>query len=193
MPSINPNYVAVPQPNPSVPAGHRAKCRRCGAVDNVAYRGSDQRSARCGACGGSLARRRAPRQPKVISFVVVRQLNGESYGDIPCVDLFMAERETIGFVERGPVARSRVAAIVELLDNSRTGSVRVLRYENYKQRRSSTEWVAGCVPCKGRGLIGVRVPGRDGDKSTIKYVACEACKGLGGELTRKVMLGRAIR
>lgn len=193
MPHINPNYQATPEPNNSVPSGHRAKCRRCGAVDNVSYRLQDKRKAVCGACGGSLARRRAPKAPKVISYVVVRQLNGEAYGDVSCIDQFSAEREALRYCERGPVARSRVAAIIELLDDARTGNVRVLSYSNYKQRRAEVVWSGGCEGCKGKGLIGVRVPAKAPDKSVVKYVACELCKGLGGELTRRVMLGRSLK
>lgn len=182
------------QANNSVPAGHRAKCRTCGAVDNVAYRGGDRRSARCGACGSTIARRRAPKAPKIVSFVVVRQLNGSSYGDVSCVDLFSAEREAYGFVERGPVGRSRVAAVVELLDDDRTGNVRVLRYDNFRQRRSSVEWSSGCEVCKGKGLISVTVRPASGiEKAVRKFVSCVSCSGLGGELTRRVMFGREIK
>jgi hypothetical protein len=203
MPQINPHYNPNPtpsarvSPNASVPVGHRAKCRTCGAVDNVAYKGGDRRKARCGACGSTIARRRAPRAPKVISFAVVRQLNGESYGVrgyLNCVDLFMAEREALSFVERGPVARSRVAAVIELLDGNRTGNVRVLRYDNFRQRRSSLVWEGGCETCKGKGLIGVRVPAASPeDRSTVRYSACVSCSGLGGELTRMIMFGRELR
>lgn len=185
---------AQTQPNNSVPIGHRAKCRTCGAVDNVAYRGGDRRSARCGACGGSLARRRAPRPPKIISFVVVRQLNGSSYGDVSCVDLFSAEREAYGFVERGPVARVRVAAVVELLDDDRTGNVRMLRYDNYKQRRQSVVWQGGCEVCRSKGIIQVVVkPATTTEKAVRKFVSCVSCSGLGGELTRRVLFGRGLK
>ena len=173
--------------NASVPAGHRAKCRKCGAVDNVKLQGQ-RRLRRCGACGSTLALRRAPRKPKIVSYVVCRQLNGEDYGDVPCVDQFQAEREAISFTESGPVARVRVAQIVELLDGDRTGNVRTLRYDNFRQRRGVTSWVGGCSECKGRGLIPAVVrPATAEAKAVIKFLSCGACSGLGGELTRKVM------
>lgn len=196
MPYANPNYGQAESqhhapPSNSVPPGHRAKCRSCGAVDNVAYRGVNRRAARCGACGSTIARRRAPRAPKIVSFVVVRQLNGASWGDLACVDLYTAEREALTFCERGPVARSRVAAVVELLDDERTGSVRVLRYENYKQRHSSVTWESGCESCKGRGLLSVVLKPASGEEKAVRgFVACGSCGGLGGELTRKMWMGR---
>lgn len=176
--------------NVSVPAGHRAKCRKCGAVDNVRLVGLRQLK-RCGACGSTLAMRRAPRKPKVVSFVVCRQLNGSDYGDVSCIDQSSAEFEAIRFTESGPVARVRVAQIVELLDNERTGNVCTLRYDNFRQKRSTVAWVGGCSACKGKGLIAIRVPTTDG--AVIKFLSCESCGALGGELTRKVMFPHKVK
>jgi len=173
--------------NTSVPAGHRSKCRKCGAVDNIKLQGQ-RKLKRCGACGSTLALRRAPRKPKIISYVVCRQLNGESYGDVPCVDQFAAESEAITFTESGPVARVRIAQIVELLDGDRTGNVRTLRYDNFRQRQSQSSWTSGCVGCKGKGLVRVTVrPATAEAKAVIKLLSCVLCGGLGGELQRRVM------
>lgn len=179
--------------NPSVPSGHRAKCRKCGAVDNVRLSGP-RRLKRCGACGSTLALRRAPRKPKIISFVVCRQLNGADYGEVPCVDRSVAEIEAIRFTESGPVARIRIAQIVELLDGDRTGNVRTLRYENFRERRGVTTWTKGCESCKGRGLVPVIVrPTTAEAKAVVRFLPCVACGALGGELTRRVMFGRRLK
>lgn len=192
MPYYNP--VTPDQYNNSVPEGKRTKCRSCGAVDKVSYPGSDRRLARCGYCGSTVARRRAPKAPKIISFVVNKQLNGEDFESKTCVDLFSAEQEAYAFINNGPVARVRVAQIVELLDNALTGNVRVLRYENFRQRSSSVTWQGGCVACKGRGLVAVVVRPAFADKrAVIRFLACGECNGLGGELTRKRVFGRALK
>lgn len=183
----------VAAPNVSVPVGHRAKCRTCGAVDNVAYRGGNRRSPRCGACGSPVARRRAPRKPNVISFVVITRHDGAELKPFKCADRFAAETHAITFCERGPVARGRVAAVIELLDDERTGNVRVLTYSNYKGRRGSMEWTGGCEGCKGRGVLPVRIPSSKPDeRSTVKFVACASCDGLGGQLNREVTYRRLV-
>lgn len=180
--------------NNSVPEGKRTKCRSCGAVDKVSYPGSDRRKARCAYCGSTVARRRAPKAPKIISFVVSKQLNGEDYGSKACVDLFSAEQEAYAFINNGPVGRVRVAQIVELLDNALTGNVRVLRYDNFRQRSSSVTWQGGCVACKGRGLIAVTIrPAIGSRKAVIRFLPCGTCNGLGGELTRKRVFGRNLK
>lgn len=175
-----------PSANNSVPKGHRAKCRTCGAVDNVAYRGGNRRSPKCGACGSTVARRRAPRATKIISYVVLTTHDGNELRPFKCADRFTAETHAITFCERGPVARTRIAMVVELLDDVRTGNVRMLTYSNYRGRRGSMEWTGGCGSCKGRGTLAHRIPGRDGDKSTVRFVACVSCQGLGGQLNREV-------
>lgn len=181
-PSASPSTTA----NVSVPVGHRSKCRKCGAVDNTVFKGSNRRLVRCGACGSTVARRKAPRQPKVISYVVLTTHDGNELRPFKCADRFTAETHAITFCERGPVARTRIAMIVELLDDVRTGNVRMLTYSNYRGRRGSMEWTGGCESCKGRGTVAHRIPGRNGDRPTVKFVACEDCNGLGGQLNRDV-------
>lgn len=172
------------EPSVSVPPGHRSKCRKCGAVDSVKLVGS-ARVKRCGACGSTIAMRRAPRKPNIVSFEVVYQLNGETIGRSSHGVLDSATIACRNFAERGPVARVRVAQLVELLGGSRTGNVSVLRYDNYKGKRQSIVWQGGCVACKGQGVLAVRIP-QHGEKSLVKFVACSTCFGLGGQLTREV-------
>ena len=177
-----------------VPEGHRTKCRSCGALDKIAYKGFDRRNGRCAYCGGTLARRKAPRQPKVKTFVLNLQLDGQSFGIKKFDDLFAAEREAYAFVNNGPVGRNRVAQIVELLDNELTGNVKVLSYNNYKVHSRSVTWKGGCGSCKGRGLVAAVVSPAFGDrKAVIRFYPCSDCKGLGGELTRKRAFGRPIK
>ena len=176
------------QPSISVPAGHRSKCRKCGAVDNVKLVGN-ARVKRCGACGSTLALRRAPKKPNIISFEVLCYVDGELWSRSSIVDRGTAELSCRKFVESGPVARVRVAQLVELLDGMQTGNVSVLRYDNYKRRDQAIVWVAGCDSCKGSGTVAVRIPQREG-KALVKFVACGSCNGLGGELTREVRFRR---
>lgn len=183
-----PVRVAYPKqesaPGVSVPAGHRAKCRKCGAVDNVKLSGP-RRLKRCGACGATLALKASPRAPKIVSFMVVFQLNGENIGQSSHVTRESAEYACWNFAERGPVARVRVAQLVELLDGEKTGNVRVLRYDNYKGKRQAIVWQSGCGVCKGSGLVVVRIPLREGN-SRVKFIPCIVCNSLGGVLTREV-------
>jgi hypothetical protein len=179
--------------NASVPEGHRSKCRSCGAVDNIKLVGS-RKLKRCGYCGSTLALRRSPRQPKVVSYVVCKQLNGEDWGESSHPDLSAAEMDAISFVERGPVGRVRIAQVVELLDGDRTGNVRTLRYDNFRARRSVSKWISGCESCKGKGLIRVLFRPAFGDvKAVFRLVPCSSCRALGGELTKKVLFNRKIR
>lgn len=171
-------------PSTSVPPGHRVKCRACGAVDSLKLVG-ERRLKRCSICGSTVAMRRAPRKPKVISFEVLYQLNGENYGSSQHVTLESAEVACRLFAESGPVARCRIAQLVEMLDGERTGNVRMLRYDNYRGRRQMISWTGGCETCKGRGVLVVSIPNREG-KATLKFIGCVACGALGGELTRKV-------
>ncbi len=181
--------------NNSVPPGHRTKCRSCGAVDKTKRTSNSSRSGvRCAYCGCPVARRRAPKKPNIISFVVNKQLNGAEYGSVSCVDLFSAEQVAYEFIDNGPVARVRVAQIVELLDNDLTGNVRVLRYENFRQRSTSVSWQGGCQACRGRGLVAAVIrPSSVGVKAVITLLSCVACNGLGGELTRKRAFGRSLK
>lgn len=168
----------------SVPPGHRVKCRACSAVDSLKLVG-ERRLKRCSICGSTVAMRRAPRKPKIISFVVLYQLDGENLATSTHVTLASAEIASRAFAERGPVGRVRIAQLVEMLDGERTGNVRMLRYDNYRGRRQVISWTSGCEVCKGRGVLVVSVPNRDG-KSTLKFIGCVACGALGGELTREV-------
>lgn len=175
-----------PAPNTSVPAGHRTKCRKCGAVDSVKLVGL-RNLKRCGICGSTVAQRSATRKPKIVSFEVIYLLNGEAFDRSTYVQRDRAEIACRNFAERGPVARSRVAQLVELLDGEKTGNVSVLRYDNYKGRRQVIVWQNGCENCGGKGTLTVRVPARTPeDKSMVKWIACGVCNGLGGELTREV-------
>lgn len=178
--------------NDSVPAGHRSKCRKCGAVDKVRLVGS-RRLKRCAYCGSTIAMRRAPRKPKIISYLVCYQMDGQNIGMDKCIDRSQAEVKALFFVEHGSPARQRIAMIVELCDDQTTGNVRVLRYNNFRQRRSVTSWQGGCAVCKGKGLIPTVVRPSFGDrKAVVKFLPCTACHALGGELTRKQMFGRRI-
>lgn len=183
-----PVRVSYPQPekaeSTSVPPGHRTKCRKCGAVDNVKLSGP-RRIKRCGACGSTLAMRSAPRAPRVVSFAVVFQLNGENYGTALHTTLASAEYACRNFVERGPVARVRIAQLIELLDGERTGNIRQLRYDNYRGRRQTIVWQSGCSVCRSSGLVVVRIPQREGS-ARVKFIPCVACGSLGGSLTREV-------
>jgi hypothetical protein len=219
--------VTVSAPNISVPAGHRSKCRTCGAVDNVAR--TSRRSFKCGACGSThLTRRRAPRKPNVKSWVVVLAQTEEHISEarrilerrlrdiklhpqhirllrrvcvrlaeqeqewskqvyVHCEDIYAADACARRFAEKGPMARSRVAQVIELLDGDQMGDVKVLRWDNFRTRRGSMEWSGGCEGCKGRGTVAVRIPSRSPEeKSTVKFVACGQCNGLGGQLSREV-------
>lgn len=190
-----PVRVAYPKPesapNVSVPVGHRSKCRKCGAVDSIKLVGM-RRLKRCNICGSTLAQRSVPRKPKVISFEVIYLLNGEKFGRSTHVTQESAEFACHNFAERGPVARSRVAQLVELLDGEKTGNVRVLRYDNYKGKRQVIVWQGGCVSCKGSGVVSVRIPIQGELRSSVKFVACVACNGLGGDLTREVNYRRFV-
>ena len=182
-----PIRVAYPTPDKvsvNVPQGHRAKCRQCGAVDNIRLVGSN-RVKRCGACGATLVLKSAPRKVKVLSYEVIFQLNGEPFGSASHITEASAEFACWNFVERGPVARIRVAQLVELLDGAQTGNIRQLRYDNYRGRRQSIVWVKGCEVCKGSGLVVVTLKQREGP-SLVKFIPCVACGSLGGSLTREV-------
>jgi hypothetical protein len=193
MPHAAPPIITQTTANESVPVGHRSKCRTCGAIDNIKLIGS-RKLKRCGYCGSTLALRRAPRKPKVISYVVCKQLNGDNWGESNHPDQSAAEIDAIGFVENGPVGRVRVAQIVEMLDGVRTGNCRTLRYDNFREKRSSRQWTPGCESCKGRGLLRVLLRPAFGDvKAVFRLVPCDSCGALGGELTKKVLFNRRIR
>jgi len=203
-PNFNPNWKAdaererqAEREAQGVPKGKRSKCTACGAVDKSKLVGKD-RKRRCLYCASTIKQRRAPHKPNILSYVVSCQLNGKDWSIDYRDDRFAAEQIAFAFVEGGPCARTRYAQIVELLDNGLTGNSRVLKYENYKQRRTSVQWDAGCESCKGKGIVPVMVrPGRVDDqgvvvKAVIKFLPCGSCNGLGGELTRVRAFGRAL-
>lgn len=169
----------------NVPPGHRTKCRKCGAVDSIKLVGL-RNLKRCSICSSTVAQKSAPRAPKVTSFEVIYLLNGAEFGRSTHTTVESAEIASRNFAERGPVARQRIAQLVELLDGSVTGNIRVLKYDNYKGRRQVITWQGGCNGCKGSGVIVVRVPARGELRAYVKFVACTECGGLGGELTREV-------
>lgn len=187
-----PVRVAYPIPEQvNVPRGHRTKCRKCGAVDSVKLVGL-RNLKRCGICGSTLAQKSAPRAVKVTSYEVVYLLNGTEFGRSSHHTVESAEIACRNFAERGLVARQRIAQLVELLDGSKTGNVRVLKYDNYKGKRQVITWQGGCSSCKGSGVRIVRVPTSGTTKAWIKFVSCTECNGLGGELTREVNYRRFV-